>query len=113
LLGYVNPDIRRGPLFRDGYGQASVGHWARWSLEPVGCGWPIDKRGLNSLIEAHASAIGRRTDMAEISVPHLKLAAQLFAFEKSCKQQNYLDAADLLSGINETFDDIKAISRPV
>jgi len=107
-LGYVNPDIRRGPLFRDGKGQVFVGHWVRWSLEPVGCGWPVDKRGLNSLLEAHALTVARRADMAEISAPHLKLAAQLFAFEKSCKQQNYQDAADLLSGINDAFREIKA-----
>ncbi|AHL76129.1 hypothetical protein CH92_13895 [Stutzerimonas stutzeri] len=106
-LGYVNPDIRRGPLFRDGKGQVFVGHWVRWSLEPVGCGWPVDKRGLNSLLEAHVSTVARRADMAEISAPHLKLAAQLFAFEKSCKQQNYQDAAELLAGINEAFDEIQ------
>ncbi|WP_313226840.1 hypothetical protein [Stutzerimonas chloritidismutans] len=107
-LAYVNPDIRRGPVFLDGRVPAVACHWARWTLEPVGCGWPVDKRGMSILPEAHALAVAQRADMAAVSLPLLKLAALLYAFEKSCKQQNYLEAADLLGDINAVFDVIGA-----
>lgn len=100
---YVNPDIRRGLVMLDDYSQVLVCHWARWSLEPIGSGWPVDERAMGLLKEAHAAAVAQRSDMAGVTVSHLKLVALLFAFEKSCKQQDYHGAADLLGRINKAF----------
>ncbi|ERI50953.1 hypothetical protein N878_01550 [Pseudomonas sp. EGD-AK9] len=101
----VNPDIRRGLVMLDDYSRVLVCHWARWSLEPIGSGWPIDERAMKVLAEAHEAAAAQRSDMAGVRVAQLKLAALLFAFERSCKQQDYHGAADLLGRINKAFAD--------
>lgn len=103
---YVNPDIRRGLVMSDDSGRVLVCHWSRWSLEPIGSGWPIDERAIALLKEAHAVAAAQRPDMTGVAVLHLELVALLFAFEKSCKQQDYYGAAELLSRVNSTYADI-------
>lgn len=102
-LAYVNPDIRRGLVMLDDFNQVLVCHWARWSLEPVGCGWPVDDRAMGLLKEAWTLATSQRTDMAGVTLQQLKLSALLYAFEKCYKQQDYHGAAELLPGINKYF----------
>lgn len=104
-MAFVNPDIRRGLVLLDDHGRVLVCHWARWSLEPVGSGWPTEERAINALDEAYEAAAAVRSDLAEVAVSQLKLAALLFAFERSCKQQDYHGAADLLGRINKAFAD--------
>ena len=100
---FVNPDNRRGLIFQNEGGEVAACHWARWSLEPVGSGWPVNLRGLASLEEGYAAAVAQRKDMAEVSLAQVKLAALLFAFESRSRQHDYVGAADLLETINKVF----------
>ncbi|SDU25546.1 hypothetical protein SAMN05216296_2683 [Pseudomonas pohangensis] len=100
---YVNPDIRRGLVMLDDEERAYLCHWGRWSLEPVGSGWPVDDRAMKLLPEAHASAVTQRSDMTQVKLAQLKLVALLFAFETRCKQQDYRGAVELFPGINASY----------
>lgn len=101
----INPDIKRGTVLLDNSGRALVCHWSRWTLEPVGCGWPVDAKGMLKLQEAVAEAALRRPELASVGFGSIKLAALMHAFERLYLHQDYLGVIALLPLIFEAYDD--------
>lgn len=78
--------------------------WGRWTLEPVGAGWPVSERAFALLEGALAEAQHNRPDLAAVDANDVKLAALVFAFDKACQRQNYRSAVDLLAQIVPIFE---------
>ncbi len=85
--------VESGPVLLD---------WNRWSMEPVGAGWPVAR--LDDLAEVLEQARLGRKDLARVCVGHLELAALCAALEVACNAQRYSDALsvlpDLLNRLN-------------
>lgn len=103
-LVVINPDIRKGTIFKSEDGTALVGHWSRWSLEPIGSGWPVDAESLAKLDEVFRQSINEHSELQKIKASNVRLSALLFAFERLFRRQDYDGAIRLISAINESLN---------
>lgn len=96
----LNPDIVAESIWlpKDG-GSPLLLNWGRWSLEPLGCGWPETTPALESLAEALREGAALRPELESVSVQHAELAALLFAMERECSKQRFIQAFALLPAI--------------
>ncbi len=97
-----NPDIVTGNVYALGSSLRAV-RWERWSLEPVGSGWPVEL-GLERLDQAFARACESSEALRHLSPLQVRLAALAFAFEERCAQGRYLSAFTLLRELSDTLD---------
>ncbi|MPT17399.1 MAG: hypothetical protein E2579_06525 [Pseudomonas sp.] len=81
-------------------------NWGRWSMEPLGAGWPI--LCLGDLAELLARAQVTRQELVEVDARQLELAALCAALETSCNTQRYSDAIALLPAVLERLDAVSA-----
>lgn len=100
-LAVVNPDIRLETLRRTADGKLLINHWGRWSLEPIGAGWPIKAKDLTLLDEILPRVITARSDCNSLTISDLAISALLYHFEFLCGRQNYPAAFNLLPKILE------------
>lgn len=112
-LAFTNPDIRRGLVMLNDEAQVQVCHWARWALEPVGSGWPVDEKAIEAMKLAYAAAKKKRSDFSNTEWLHLMLVALIYVFDARCRQQDYIAAAELLESINATFSAIYKLDGTV
>lgn len=101
-LVVVNPDISGNTLMQGPEGKLWITHWARWTLEPLGSGWPLDKESLTSLPRELQRASERRPALQSVDAQAVKLAALLFKFDELCTRQLYLDALALIPFLLES-----------
>lgn len=94
-LVVVNPDLNVDTLLITNEGSIAVAHWGRWSIEPMGFGWPIQENAQNVIIES----VMRENDLPVSSPDVLKLAAVMAVFERFYVRQQYQSAIDLLPEI--------------
>lgn len=83
-------------------------NWGRWSMEPLGAGWPVVL--LDDLAGILGPAKAVRQELAGVDVRQIELAALCAALETSCNTQRYSDAIALLPAVLERLD---AVSAPV
>lgn len=95
----INPEIKRGTVLVSRSDKAYLCHWSRWTLEPVGSGWPVDAKGMAKLQAAVRAAAEDRPELEAFSFASIQLASLLFVFEQLCRQQDYLGAVALLPRI--------------
>lgn len=101
-LKVYNPDIDEGCVYFTGT-RYKVTRWSRWTLEPLGSGWPLEL-GLERLDQAFARAAKDCELLTSLSVQHVRLAALTFAFEALCEQGAYRRAFPLLGLIRGILD---------
>ncbi|MBS9402920.1 hypothetical protein KG088_04695 [Halomonas sp. TRM85114] len=87
-------------------------NWGRWSLEPVGSGWPEAQKPLAKLGDALQLAVEQRAELGDIRVEQAELAALAFALERECNRQRYVQALELLPRLLERLATLEAIVRP-
>lgn len=100
----VNPDMSPDILKSNESGEIYLTHWGRWSIEPVGAGWPVPgwpvtEKDLNQLTEVVVQAKKRREDLIPIIDADIKLAALMFSFEHFFNRQQYTKALEILPSI--------------
>lgn len=93
-LALFNPDMQPDSFWLPEDGPPLLINWGRWSLEPVGSGWPSQ---LLSLLEpALAEAAKQRPSLARFSPVKAELAALAFALEQECNRHCFVQALELL-----------------
>src|SRR5690606_9025201 len=65
-LAVVNPDINAHTLMQDVEGELWVTYWGRWTLEPLGSGWPLDPKKLATLPQELQRASRRRSALQSV-----------------------------------------------
>ncbi len=100
------PDLSPDALWQDHRGSVCSAQWGRWTLEPVGAGWPIGQKLLPLLAAAFEQAQRIRPDLKAITIKHAEFAALIFAFDKACQRQAYRTAIELVDPILNAYDDI-------
>src|SRR5690606_18450982 len=76
-------------------------NWGRWTLEPVGAGWPEDQKLLGRLGKALQMGASKRPELADVKIAQAELAALAFALERECVSQRYNQAMELMPRILE------------
>ncbi len=100
----VNLDMRSCQLKCSESSDALLIHWGRWSIEPVGAGWPVPNRPvadkhLNQLAAVVAQAKKEREDLIPVIDTDIKLAALMFFFEHAFKYRKYDQALETVASI--------------
>ncbi|WP_079202266.1 hypothetical protein [Pseudomonas sp. CC6-YY-74] len=81
-------------------------NWGRWSMEPLGAGWPVVR--LDDLAEMLGRSQAVRQELAGSDVCQVELAALCAALEAGCNRQLYSDAVALLPALLERLDVVSA-----
>jgi len=103
-LSIYNPDLGADTLFRLENNEFVATHWGRWSLEPVGAGWPLREQDWDILPEYFTSAVEKRPALAGVTIEEVRLAALMFAFERFYERQRYVSAIELVPSILECVE---------
>ncbi|SHM82078.1 hypothetical protein SAMN05660971_03953 [Halomonas cupida] len=98
-VSVFNPDVTKGTVIEDDDGGIKMLHWGRWSLEPIGAGWPVATNQLELLGEALSEAKKVRTSMTNVCLKDVALAALMFEMEALCSRQKFLQALELIPDI--------------
>ena len=97
----INPDTHPDILKCTENGDVNLTHWGRWSIEPVGAGWPVpgwpvSENDLNRLSEALDHAKKSRMALTSVIDTDIRLAALTFYFETLYNRQQYMNALEIL-----------------
>lgn len=106
-LAIVTPELSADALWVDSQNGIWSSHWGRWTLEPVGAGWPVNEKTMPLLPQAFLQAQKERSDLRALTSKHVELAALTFAFDKACQRQAYCTARDLIRAILEVCEQIE------
>ncbi len=79
-------------------------NWNRWSMEPVGAGWPVAR--LDDLGKVLEQVRLERKDLVGVCLGHLELAAMCAALEVACNTQRYSDALSVLPDLLARLDSL-------
>ena len=107
-----NPDLIGDPCVIGAGGEPVLAHWFRWTLEPVGGGWPANAKDLAALNTALDAAKASRPELASVTPDAARLSAQLFAFDKFLVAQRYHSAIAMLPDILKSAERAGAIEAP-
>lgn len=95
-LTFVNPDIKKELLLLDNNDALVSLHWARWSLEPIGAGWPLSKNEVKNLKKALDIAKQKRPSIIDVSPEQAYIAALAYGLERYFMRQQFAIALELL-----------------
>ncbi|UYG06025.1 hypothetical protein [Halomonas sp. M4R1S46] len=102
-----NPELNQDTIWVPARGTRPLMlSWGRWSLEPLGAGWPERPELLECLPEALLDAANLRSSLAKVAPAHAQLASLTFALERECNKQRYVQALELLPPILERLETI-------
>lgn len=111
-LMLVNPSINSNTLLVDAEEQLWITDWGRWSLEPLGSGWPTTPESVDNLPETLLAASHQRPALQSVKASDVTLAALLYQFDNLCTRQLYLDALALLPELLEAEPAYQAPEEP-
>ncbi len=103
-LTIMTSDLGPDALWHDSGKEVWACHWGRWTLEPLGAGWPVNERIFPLLPAALAEAEKQCVDLSGVDVADVRLAALAFAFDKACQRQAYRMALELLDPMLESYE---------
>ncbi|MFJ3108937.1 hypothetical protein [Pseudomonas putida] len=103
-LQIVNPDVNVDTLQQFSDGNFALCHWGRWSLEPIGAGWPILETDLQRLVERFEDIRCKRSEFSNVHVQHIVLCALLYALERLLQRQQFASAFNMLPDILEKLE---------
>ncbi|WP_227370537.1 hypothetical protein [Halomonas sp. M20] len=111
-LVIYNPSLKPGSLWQaESSGDLCILHWEKWSLEPVGAGWPLGGKALDQLLEAHEQARKHRKSMRHCPFEHLVLAALAFELEQHVKNQKLDMAAETAKQLWQTLEGLVEVNK--
>jgi hypothetical protein len=109
-LGFVNPELGMHATWINAATQQPIQlNWGRWSLEPVGAGWPVglldgdSKDKLPQLNKVLHEGAEQRPALKNVSFQSVCLAALAYALEKACQRQQFHEALVLVGRIQNAF----------
>ena len=102
-LVVVNPDLNADSMFFAPDKTVVCCHWGRWSLEPLGAGWPLEDWAIENLPGALEEAKKVRFDIKNVEINDVKLSAYIYRFLSLCQKQSFTSAIDLLPEIIACF----------
>jgi hypothetical protein len=100
-LRVYNPDVASGYVYRTAMSYRAT-HWSRWTLEPMGSGWPLDL-GLERLDQALVLALHQGESLSLLFRQRVQLSALTFAFEALCEQGAYARAFAILNQMRDVL----------
>ena len=104
-VGFQFPPLKAQELWlEEGSDSIVLLHWEKWSLEPLGAGWPTHGDQLTVLCEAAERASLTRPILKNFSAQHFKLAALMAEFERLVIKQNLMFATRLLLPIQACIE---------
>lgn len=98
-LALFNPLTGKATVWACDDGSRQAMFWERWSLEPIGAGWPTGAAKLPALEMAYADLVRKREDLASVAPVQLKLVALVFEFERLLRKNRFDAASRLLPRI--------------
>ncbi|MDN3554967.1 hypothetical protein [Halomonas maura] len=104
-LMIVNPDTGSDSIRVDKGGRYILLHWGRWTLEPVGAGWPIMPEELERHIDALSEAKASRPDLRDLHESDVRLSALVYSLEKQYMRQNFVGAINTMPRIIESLEE--------
>lgn len=102
-LALFNPATKASAVWVCDDGSKQAMFWERWSLEPIGAGWPTKVDRLRALESARDEIADHREDLVGVSAAQLKLVALLFEFERMLRKNKFDVAVRLLPHIWRTL----------
>lgn len=90
-LVFVNPDKKAGSLLETEKGYLML-NWGRWSLEPLGFGWPSQPNQIQRLVRCLNESRQNNSFLREVSAENVKIAALVSSMEKAYLRQDFLTA---------------------
>lgn len=105
-LWIFTPDTGFPSIYQCEESESVLLNWGRWSMEPIGAGWPVVL--LDDLAVALGQAQAVRPELAGVDVSQVELAALCDALEAGCNRQLYSDAIALLPDLLERFEVVSA-----
>ncbi|UYG01949.1 hypothetical protein OCT51_12110 [Halomonas sp. LR3S48] len=103
-LNIVNPESGPDAFHRTDQGEILVAHWGRWTLEPVGAGWPTQPEDLVRLSNSLKEAIEKRQALCDVHVEDVSIAALMYALEKLYIRQDFIGALRLIPRILQCLE---------
>lgn len=95
-LFFYCPDATVNSLLELENGKVVATEWGRWTVEPVGAGWPTGKAPLAAIGPWLKDARAQRPALTAVSAEQIRLAALSFAFRRHYARQRYNSALNLL-----------------
>lgn len=105
-LVVMTADTGPDTIWHDSQNRVWACHWGRWTLEPLGAGWPVDDKLFPMLCSALAKSEKNHPHLRGVSKSAVQLAALVFAFEKSCQRQDYRVSLKLLNPILGSYENL-------
>jgi hypothetical protein len=96
-----SPGQNRGTIFLDDVDGVVSLQWTRWTLDPVGSGWPVDEGSLGRLDQILDDVRIWRPELRSVTRDQVSLAALLFELERLCRAQLFTDAIELIPRLIE------------
>ena len=97
----VNRDVKINNMLSDDDGAISLVNWHRWSIEPIGAGWPTDDDAIVLLKELCQEARQSGEIDRDVSEEDVVLSALLYQLERHYATQDFASAISMLPKILE------------
>jgi len=108
-----NPDITADSIIEIEDGKLVATEWGRWSLEPVGIGWPAAETSGSRIAQWLETAKLQRQALANVTVEQIQLAALAYAFQRCYARQRYGAAMRILPALLACAERASAPTIPV
>lgn len=112
-LAVHNPDITADTILEVDAGRLVATEWGRWSLEPVGIGWPAAETNGSRIEQWLETAKLQRPALAKVTVEQIQLAALTYAFQRCYGRQRYGAAMGMLPALLACAERASAPTTPV
>ncbi|MCZ0925753.1 hypothetical protein [Vreelandella janggokensis] len=98
-LSIFNPFTKSMAVWTSYDGVREAMFWEKWSLEPIGAGWPVEFESFLKLEKTLISLFESRPDLVGFTLKHIKLVALIFEFENLILKQRFDMAVRLVPRI--------------
>ncbi|MEG6617381.1 hypothetical protein V6C27_13295 [Peptococcaceae bacterium 1198_IL3148] len=105
-LCIYNPDLVADTMIVLENNKFMATNWGKWSLEPVGAGWPLSKQEWEILPEFFSYAAKKRPTLDGVAIKKIRLSALMFAFERFYERQQFISAIELIPLILECVEEV-------
>ncbi len=106
-LSYVVPLTSSQSVWFESPSAPLLLHWERWSIEPLGVGWPYEKKRLHKLFETVADCCTQRSELRNVPNEILALSALMGGLERLVQKQDFRSAVNLVPAMVPSLDFIK------
>ncbi|WKD51457.1 hypothetical protein [Microbulbifer spongiae] len=99
-LAFVNPNMQAQNIMTIPESNTFLLiNWSRWSLEPIGVGFEIDRIGLDQLERSLLAASVIRPSLSDVDLKAVELSALVAVLEQHCIRQQFLEGLKIVCRI--------------